>query len=82
MGRGADILVLFAGEDVDADHVHLGVTVLARLGGAHLDDLAGARLKEHVAVLSQGRALHRVGQGGSGPALLEFLIFRHVLSCK
>ena len=46
MGRGTDILVLFVGEDVQSDHVDLGVAVLAGLGGGHLHDLAGARLDE------------------------------------
>lgn len=61
MGGRADVLVLPAGEDVDADQVHLGMAVLARLGGGHLHDLAGAVLEHHEAVLSQSRALQWVG---------------------
>jgi len=45
VGRWADIFVLLVGEDVDADHVDLGVAVLASLGGRHFDNLAGATLK-------------------------------------
>ena len=32
------------GEDIEGDHVHLGVAVLASLGGGHLHDLAGTVL--------------------------------------
>ena len=39
VGRGRDVLKLLAGEDVDGDKVDLGVTVLAGLGGGHVDDL-------------------------------------------
>lgn len=71
MGGGRQILELLAGEDVDGDQVDLGVTVLAGLGGRHVDDLAGAALDNDVAVLSQGRALHGVGGGGTGIGALE-----------
>lgn len=40
----------------------LSVTVLASLGGRHVDDLAGAALDHDVTVLAQSRALH--GEGG------------------
>lgn len=40
---------------------YLGVPVLASLGSGHLHDLAGTSLQHHVAVLTQGGALHRVG---------------------
>ena len=45
-----DILVLLASENVQADHVDLGVTVLAGLGGRHLHDLAGAALQKHTRI--------------------------------
>ena len=45
VGGGTDIFVLLVGEDIDADHVDLGVAVLASLGGRHFDDLARASLK-------------------------------------
>ena len=44
MGRGTDILVLFVGEDVQSDHVDLGVAVLAGLGGGHFHDFAWTTL--------------------------------------
>ena len=46
MGRGTDILVLFVGEDVQSDHVDLGVAVLAGLGGGHFHDFAGTTLEK------------------------------------
>lgn len=61
MGGGAEILKLLASEDINGDQVNLGVTVLAGLGGRHVDDLARAALDHNVTVLSQGRALHGVG---------------------
>lgn len=66
VGRRREILELLAGEDIDRDKVDLGVTVLASLGCRHVDDLARAALDHDVAVLPQGRALHRVGEGGTG----------------
>ena len=57
VGGGADILVLLAGEDVDADQVDLGVAVLARLRRRHFDDLTRSLLEQHEAVLTQRRAL-------------------------
>ena len=56
---------------VDSDKVNLGVTVLARLGGGHFDDLARAVLDDDEAVLPQSRALHWVGEGGTGIGALE-----------
>lgn len=71
MGGGRQILELLASEDVNGDQVDLGVTVLAGLGGRHVDDLAGTALDDDVAVLSQGRTLHGVGGGGTGIGGLE-----------
>lgn len=64
VGGGAEFFELLAGEDVDGNQMDLGVTVLAGLGGGHVDDLAGAVLDHDEAVLPQGRALH--GEGGRG----------------
>jgi hypothetical protein len=69
-GRG-QLLKLLAGEDVDGDQVDLGVTVLAGLGGGHVDDLARAVLDDDVAVLPQGGTLGRVGGGGTGISGVE-----------
>ena len=74
VGGRAHVLILFAREDVDADQVDLGVAVLAGLGGAHVDDLAGTAFEDDVAVLAQGGALHGVGQGGSRGGLLKDLV--------
>jgi hypothetical protein len=66
VGRRREILELLASEDIDRDKVDLGVTVLASLGGRHVDDFARAALDHDVAVLPQGRALHGEGGGGTG----------------
>ena len=60
MGRGAQILELLSGENIDSNEMDLGMAVLASLGGGHVDNLARAVLDADVAVLAQGRALHRV----------------------
>lgn len=60
-GRG-QLLELLAGEDVDGDQVDLGVTVLAGLGGGHVDNLARAVLDVDVAVLPESGTLHGVGE--------------------
>jgi hypothetical protein len=67
----AEIFQLLGGEDVDGDKMDLGVTVLASLGGGHLDNLARAVLDDDEAVLPQSRALHGVGGGGTGIGALE-----------
>lgn len=71
MSRGREILQLLAGENIKGDQVNLGVTVLAGLGGGHLDDLARAALDDDEAVLSQGRALHGESGGGASVGALE-----------
>lgn len=72
VGGRREILQLLAGEDINGDNVDLGVTVLARLGGGHLDDLARATLDDNVTVLSQSGALHGEGGGGTGVGRIEF----------
>jgi hypothetical protein len=47
------------------------VTVLASLGGGHVDNLARPVLDHNEAVLSQGRALHGKGGRGAGIGGLE-----------
>ncbi len=64
MGRWAEFFKFLAGEDVDSNKMDLGVTMLASLGGRHVDDLAGTVLDHNETVLPQGRALH--GEGGRG----------------
>lgn len=49
----------------------LGVSVLAGLGGRHIDDLARATLDDDVTVLTQSRALHREGQRSAGIGRVE-----------
>lgn len=71
MGGWRQVFHLLAGEDVDGDHVDLGVTVLAGFRGGHFDDLAWAALDDNVTVLPQGRALHGEGGRGTGIGALE-----------
>lgn len=71
MGGRAKIFELLASEDVESNQVDLGVTVLASLGGRHIDDLAGTTLDDYETVLSQGRALHRIGSRCTGIGRVE-----------
>lgn len=75
VGGGRDILELLAGEDVNGDQVNLGVTVLASLGGRHVDNLAGAALDHNMSVLAKSRALHRVGERRASTGGLEGVLF-------
>ena len=74
VSRGREILVLLAGENVGSDKMDLGVTVLAGLGGGHVDNLARAVLDHDVTVLPQGRALH--GEGGRGTGLSTGIVLK------
>ena len=65
VGGGAKLFELLGGEDVDGDQVNLGVTVLAGLGGGHVDDLARAVLDDNVTVLAESGTLHGVGGRGT-----------------
>lgn len=71
VGGGGEIFILLGGEDVGGDQMDLGVTVLASLGGGHVDDLAGAALDHDEAVLTQSRALHGEGERRTGIGGLE-----------
>lgn len=62
MGGGAKFFEFLSGEDIDGNKMDLSVTVLASLGGGHVDNLAGAVLNNNKTVLPQGRALHREGR--------------------
>ena len=81
MGGRRDIFEFLAVEDVDSDEMDLGVTVFARLGGGHFDDFAGAAFDDDVAVLAEGRALHRVRQAGARAGGFELHIKMLVGSC-
>ena len=71
MSRGAKIFKLLASENINGDKMDFGMSVLASLRGAHLDNLAGTLLDHHKAVLAERRALHRVGGGSAGIGALE-----------
>lgn len=74
MGGGAEFFQLLAGEDVNGDEMDLGVAVLASLGSRHADDLAGAALDDNQIALSEGRALLRGGERGTGAGLSEIVV--------
>src|SRR5690349_6194972 len=82
MGRRAEILELLASEDVNSDEMDFGVAMLARLGGGHVDDLARTTLDDDEAVLSQGRALHRIGGGSASIGGLELVVMLKGRSAK
>lgn len=79
VGGGAEIFELLAGEDVESNQMDLGVTVLASLGGRHVDDLAGAALDDDEAVLPQSRALHGEGGRGTGVGRVEGVLMLRVV---
>jgi len=81
VGGWRQIFQLLAGEQIDGSQVDLGVTVLAGLGGGHVDDLAGTLLDDNEAVLAQSRALEGKGEGRAGVGGLEGeLVLRSLLS--
>ena len=71
MGGWAEFFKLLASEDVDGNQVDFGVTMLASLGGRHVDNLAWTVLDDNETVLSQSRALHRERGRGAGIGGLE-----------
>jgi len=70
-----DVFEFLAGENVEGDHVDFGVTVLAGLGGGHLDNLAGTALDHDESVLPECRALHGEGLGRTGIGGGEVVLF-------
>ena len=71
VGRRTKVFELLAGKDVDGDEMHLGVAVLARLGGGHFHDLARTAFDDDETILPQGRTLHRIGGGRTSVDALE-----------
>jgi hypothetical protein len=58
---------------IDGDEMDLGVAVLARLGGRHVDDLAGPPLDDDVAAAEedQGKSVEVVFAGHGDPLLAK-----------
>lgn len=71
VGGRAKIFKLFASEDIDGDKMDFGMSVLAGLGGAHLDNFAGAVLDTDKTILTERRALHGIGGRGASIGALE-----------
>jgi hypothetical protein len=78
VGGRAKLFKLLTGEDIDGNKRDLCVTMLASLGGRHIDDLAGTVLDHDEAVLPQGRALHGEGGRGAGIGGLEGVLMLQV----
>jgi hypothetical protein len=57
VGGWTKFFELLTGEDINGNKMDLSVTVLAGLGGRHVDNLAGAVLDHNEAVLAE---LHQV----------------------
>jgi len=75
VGRGTNIFQLLAGEDVGGNEMDLSMSVLASLGGRHVDDLAGTTLDHNVSTFAERAALHRVCKRRSGgSASLELVL--------
>lgn len=74
MGGGTDFFIFLSSEDINANQVDFGVTVLASLGGGHIHDLARESLDDYETILPEGGALHGVGQGGSCGHLEVFIL--------
>lgn len=62
MGARNNFLAFFTRENIEANKMDLGMSVLAGVGCRHFDDFAGTALHHHVAILSQSRADHFVSQ--------------------
>jgi len=74
VGGWAEFFKLLASEDVDGNKMDLCVTVLASLGGRHINDLAGTVLDHDEAVLAESRALLGKGGGGASIGALEGML--------
>jgi hypothetical protein len=74
VGGGGQIFIFLASEDVEAHKMDLGVAVLSSLRGGHFNNLAWTTLDDNVPILSQRRALHRIGGGGASIGALKRLL--------
>jgi hypothetical protein len=71
MSRWAKFFELLSGEDVNSNKMDLGVSVLASLGGRHIDNLTWAVLDADETVLPQCRTLHGVSSRSTGIGRIE-----------
>jgi hypothetical protein len=74
VGGRAKFFKLLASEDIDGDQMDLCVTVLARLRGRHINDLARSVLDANESVLSQGRTLHGESSRGAGIGTIKSML--------
>ena len=61
MGGWTKIFQLFPGKNIDGNEMDFGMPVLASLRSAHFDNFARATFNHDETVLSESRALHRIG---------------------
>lgn len=85
VGRGGNLFVLLASEDVNSSNVGLGVSVLAGLRGGHLDNLAREALQQNDLALLDLTSADRLGLGGIGSCLqvvsaITIMLSRHDLA--
>ncbi len=66
VGGGANVLILAASEDINADDVRLSVAVLAGLGGTDISNLARTLVDDDVATFTKETRLHGNRGGGTG----------------
>ena len=66
VGGWAQFFELLSSEDVNGSKMDLCVTVLASLGGRHVDNLAWAVLDDYETVFAKSGTLHRVGGRSTG----------------
>jgi hypothetical protein len=77
VGRWRQILKLLASKDVKGDKMNLCVTMLARLGGGHVDNLARTSFDDHMPVLPQGRTLHWKSRRRTSIGAFEGMLMLH-----
>jgi hypothetical protein len=78
VGRWRQILKLLASEDVKGNKMNLCMTMLSRLGGRHVDNLARTSFDDNVPILPQGRTLHWKGRRRTSIGAVEsmFMLYQ------
>ena len=79
MRRWGDIDAFLSREDVEAGDIGLGVSVLARLGGRDLDDLAGLALEHDDHALLHLTSADGVRLGGVVAGLFKLFVSHFVV---
>jgi hypothetical protein len=80
VGGGANVFIFAVGEDVNANDVGLGVTVLSSLGCADICNFARAAIDDNVTTFANKTRLHGKRGGGTGIGGVDgevLLLIRH-----